>query len=171
MITYIRKWFRDPVFLLALAAGLIAFAVQSGELGTSDTTHRLQATHALWTSETPVLLTSIPTLVARPRWQVAELVWHWTIAADAAGGCGGNLCGAASGFRRVPRKRSNGAQHYCQLQHEYFPVRADRSGLLPISEAIEVRGETGSGGVMALLLATTHLHYTQNLMEKITFSC
>jgi hypothetical protein len=55
MITFIRKWLRDPVFLLALSAGLIAFAVQSGELATSDTTHRLQATHALWTSEPPVL--------------------------------------------------------------------------------------------------------------------
>src|ERR1039457_6215100 len=51
----IRKWFREAVFLLALAAGLIAFAVQSGELATADTTHRLQATHALWTSEPPVL--------------------------------------------------------------------------------------------------------------------
>ena len=46
-----RKWFRDPLFLLALAAGLIAFVVQSGELGTADTTHRVESAHALWTSD------------------------------------------------------------------------------------------------------------------------
>ena len=51
LIRSISRWFRDPVFLLALAAGLIAFVVQSGELGTSDTQYRLQATHALWTSD------------------------------------------------------------------------------------------------------------------------
>ena len=38
----LRRWFRNPLFLLALAAGLIAFVVQSGELGSADTTHRLQ---------------------------------------------------------------------------------------------------------------------------------
>ena len=37
-----RHWLRDPVVLLALAAGLIAFVVQSGELGTADTQHREQ---------------------------------------------------------------------------------------------------------------------------------
>ena len=41
-------------FLLALVAGLIAFVVQSGELGTADTQHRLNSTHAFWTSEPPV---------------------------------------------------------------------------------------------------------------------
>src|ERR1700721_2450136 len=46
--------FRDPVFLLALVAGLLAFVVQSGELGTADTTHRLQTTHWMWTSEPQV---------------------------------------------------------------------------------------------------------------------
>src|SRR3569833_3795127 len=46
--------FRNPVFLLALAAALMAFVVQSGELGTSDTTHRLQSAHSFWTSEPPV---------------------------------------------------------------------------------------------------------------------
>src|SRR5271166_1454928 len=60
MMAYIRRWFRDPVFLLALTAGLIAFAVQSGELATSDTTHRLQATHALWTAEPPVFPREYP---------------------------------------------------------------------------------------------------------------
>ena len=44
-----RFSFSNPVFLLALAAALIAFVVQSGELGSADM-HRLQSTHSFWTS-------------------------------------------------------------------------------------------------------------------------
>ena len=50
----IRRWFHSPLSLLLLATGLVAFVIQSGELGTSDTTHRLQSAHAFWTSEPPV---------------------------------------------------------------------------------------------------------------------
>jgi len=53
-------WSSRPLFLLALAAGLIAFVVQSGELGTADTQHRLNATHALWTSSPPVFPDEYP---------------------------------------------------------------------------------------------------------------
>ncbi len=35
-------------------AFLASLVVQSGELGTSDTTHRLETTHSLWTSDPPV---------------------------------------------------------------------------------------------------------------------
>jgi hypothetical protein len=47
----LRRKLNDPVFLLALVAALGAFAVQSGELGSSDTTHRLQVAHSFWTPE------------------------------------------------------------------------------------------------------------------------
>ena len=67
VIDSIRRWFRDPVFLLALAAGLIAFVVQSGELGTSDTQYRLQATHALWTSDPIVSPNDYPSFGVRGR--------------------------------------------------------------------------------------------------------
>src|SRR5271169_6264523 len=55
-----RGWFRDPVVLLALTACLAAFVVQSGELGTSDTMHRLQTTHSFWTSEPSVFPDEYP---------------------------------------------------------------------------------------------------------------
>ncbi len=51
---------RDPLFLLCLVAALLAFVVQSGELGTSDTTHRLQTTHWLWTAEPQVFPNEYP---------------------------------------------------------------------------------------------------------------
>jgi len=51
---------RRPAFLLGLAAFLTALVVQSGELGTSDTQHRLQATHSFWTSQPAVLPEEYP---------------------------------------------------------------------------------------------------------------
>src|SRR5664279_1582070 len=60
MINRVRRWLSDPRFLLALAGALIALTVQSGELGTADTMHRLQSTHALWTSEPPVFPNEYP---------------------------------------------------------------------------------------------------------------
>ncbi|MGC2549849.1 MAG: hypothetical protein WA437_06270, partial [Candidatus Sulfotelmatobacter sp.] len=50
----------NPLVMLCLAAGLLALVVQSGELGTADTMHRLQATHWLWTSEPQVFPNEYP---------------------------------------------------------------------------------------------------------------
>src|SRR6266481_5028502 len=67
MINRFRRWFRDPAFLVVLAAGLIAFVVQSGDLDSADTAHRLQTTHSLWTSEPPVLPGDYPEFGLRGR--------------------------------------------------------------------------------------------------------
>src|SRR3989442_3891797 len=56
----LRRRLNDPVFLLALVAALDAFAVQSGELGSSDTTHRLQVAHSFWTSDPPAFPQEYP---------------------------------------------------------------------------------------------------------------
>src|SRR5207244_9639447 len=55
-----RQKFSHPLFLLAVVAALGAFVVQSGELGSSDTTHRLQVAHSFWTSEPPVVPQEYP---------------------------------------------------------------------------------------------------------------
>src|SRR5215470_5332211 len=60
MSSRLRVWFRNPLFLLCLTAGLLAFVVQSGELGSADTTHRLQTTHWLWTSQPQVFPSEYP---------------------------------------------------------------------------------------------------------------
>ncbi|HEY6184731.1 MAG TPA: hypothetical protein VIW67_20980, partial [Terriglobales bacterium] len=60
MIGRLRQWSSDPLVLLVLVAGLSAFVIQSGELGTSDTTHRLQTAHSIWTSEPEVLPQEYP---------------------------------------------------------------------------------------------------------------
>src|ERR1700761_6844839 len=49
-----------PLFLLLLITGMFTFLIQSGELGTSDTMHRLQVTHSLWTVQPQVFPNEYP---------------------------------------------------------------------------------------------------------------
>src|SRR5882724_11379056 len=67
MTSHLSRWLRDPLFLLCLAAGLLAFVVQSGELGSADTTHRLQTTHWIWTSQPQVFPNEYPEFGLRGR--------------------------------------------------------------------------------------------------------
>src|ERR1700722_2083347 len=60
MTSRLGRKLRDPLSLLCLAAGLLAFVVQSGELGTAETMHRLQTTHWLWTSQPQVFPNEYP---------------------------------------------------------------------------------------------------------------
>src|ERR1700756_1053734 len=60
MNSRLQRWLRDPLLLLCLVAGLLAFVVQSGELGTADTMHRLQVTHSLWTGQPQVFPNEYP---------------------------------------------------------------------------------------------------------------
>src|SRR5580658_7829015 len=55
-----RTILSSPLSLLLIITALFTFLIQSGELGTSDTTHRLQVTHSLWTSEPQVFPNEYP---------------------------------------------------------------------------------------------------------------
>src|ERR1700732_4839316 len=50
----------QPLSLLLLVTALFTFLIQSGELGTSDTTHRLQVAHSLWTGQPQVFPNEYP---------------------------------------------------------------------------------------------------------------
>src|ERR1700758_3160077 len=50
----------DPRLLLCITTALLAIVVQSGELGSADTMHRLQTAHSFWTSEPPVFPNEYP---------------------------------------------------------------------------------------------------------------
>ena len=167
MIRNIPRWFRDPVFLLALAAGLIAFVVQSGELGTADTQHRLQSAHAFWTAEPPVFPDEYP-----------EFGVH---------GRGGKLqswYGMGQSLLLLPLD-------VVGTYLERLPVFANYDGTDPSVRNIFVSyignilvnvltalvcfrflrqlnfgTKHAVAGVLALLLLTTHLHYSQNMMEN-----
>ncbi len=167
MIQPLRQWFRAPLFLLALAGGLIAFSVQSGELGSADTQHRLQSAHSFWTAEPPVFPQEFP-----------EFGVH---------GRGGRLqswYGIGQSLLMLPAD-------VVGTIVERLPVFADYNGNDPSVRNIIVSYSTNIlvsvltslvcfrflrqlgfkekhavAGVLALLLSTTHLHYTQNMMEN-----
>jgi hypothetical protein len=166
-INPLRNWFRNPLFLLALAAGLIAFAVQSGELGSSDTGHRLQSTHSFWTAEPPVSPEEYPEFGVHGR--DGKLQSYY---------------GIGQSLLMLPAD-------VVGTYIERLPVFADYNGNDPSVRSIVVSYSTNMlvavltalicfrflrqlnfgvkqsvAGVLALLLLTTHLHYTQNMMEN-----
>jgi hypothetical protein len=157
---------RDPLFLLCLTAGLLAVVVQSGELGTADTTHRLQTTHWLWTSEPQVFPNEYPefglhgrggrlyswygigqSLLMLPADLLGTWVANWPIFSD---------------YGDDPAVRSIVVSYTTNIAVNILTAliafRFLRQLRFSVKESV--------AGVLALLFATTHLHYTQNMMEN-----
>jgi hypothetical protein len=149
-----------------MTAGLLAFVVQSGELGTSDTTHRLQATHWLWTSEPQVFPNEYPefglhgrdghlyswygigqSLLMLPADLLGTWISHWSVFAD---------------YTDDPAVRSIVVSYSTNVL----------VNILTALIAFRLLGQLGFSmqesvvGVLALMFCTTHLHYTQNMMEN-----
>jgi hypothetical protein len=166
MNSHLRRWLSDPVVLLCLAAGLLAFVVQSGELGTADTMHRLQTTHWLWTSEPQVFPGDYPefglhgrggrlyswygigqSLLMLPADVVGTWIAHWSIFSD---------------YEDDPAVRSIVVSYGTSILVNVLTVliafRLLRLLRFSVRESVL--------GVLALMLCTTHLHYTQNMMEN-----
>jgi hypothetical protein len=166
MTSRLGQWLRDPLVLLCLTAGLLAFVVQSGELGTSDTTHRLQTAHWLWTSEPQVFPNEYPefglhgrggrlyswygigqSLLMLPADVVGTWIAHWRIFSE---------------YGDDPAVRSIVVSYSSSILLNVLTAlvgfRLLRQLRFSVREAVL--------GVLALLFCTTHLHYTQNLMEN-----
>ena len=166
MRSRLRRWFSDPLVLLCVASGLLAFVVQSGELGTADTMHRLQTTHWLWTSEPQVFPNEYPefglhgrggqlygwygigqSLLMLPADLVGTWVAHWKIFA---------------GYGDDPAVRSIVVSYSTSILVNVLTAlvsfRLLRQLQFSVKESVL--------GVLALMLCTTHLHYTQNMMEN-----
>ena len=162
----VRRWWRSPVFLLALTAGLSAFVIQSGELGTADTTHRLQTSTWLWTEEPQVFPDEYP-----------EFGIH---------GRGGQLYswyGIGQSLLMLPADIVGTKLEQLPVFANYGVDPGVRSIVVSYSTNIlinvlttlvcfrflrQLRFSTRQAvaGVMALLFCTTHLHYAQNMMEN-----
>jgi hypothetical protein len=159
-------WLRDPLVLLCLTAGLLAFAVQSGELGTADTMHRLQTTHWIWTSQPQVFPNEYPefglhgrggqlyswygigqSLLMLPFDLVATWIAHRHVFAD---------------YEDDPAVRSIVVSYSTNILVNVLTAiiafRLLRQLLFSVKESV--------AGVLALMFCTTHLHYTQNMMEN-----
>jgi hypothetical protein len=166
MTSRLRLWLRDPRFLLCLAAGLLALVVQSGELGSSDTTHRLQTTHWIWTSEPQVFPNEYPefglhgrdgqlfgwygigqSLLMLPADVLGTWISHWQI---------------FSGYEDDPSIRSIVVSYTTNILLTVLTAIIAFRFLRQLKFSLR----DSVAGVLALLFCTTHLHYTQNLMEN-----
>jgi len=166
MTSRLGNWFRDPLFLLCLTAGLLAFVVQSGELGTADTTHRLQTAHSLWTSQPQVFPSEYPEFGLHGRggrlysWYgigqsllmlPADLIATWIAAGH-----------GFSGYQDDPAVRSIFVSYTISILVNvltaWIVFRFLRQLRFEVRESVL--------GVLALLFCTTHLHYTQNMQEN-----
>ncbi len=166
-IAPIRSWFRNPLFLLALAAGLIAFVVQSGELGSADTQHRLQSTHAFWTSEPPVFPEEFPEFGVHGRGGRLQSYYGigqslLMLPADVVGTYVGRLAIFASYDDNDPSVRNIIVSYSTNILLSVLTALVCFRFLRQLKFGVR---ETVAG-VLALLLLTTHLHYTQNMMEN-----
>jgi hypothetical protein len=166
MTSRLRRWLTDPLVLLCLVAGLLAFVVQSGELGTADTMHRLQTTHWLWTSEPQVFPNEYPEFGLHGR---DGQLYSWygigqsllMLPADLLGTSIAHLK-AFSDYGDDPAVRSIVASYSTGILVNVLTAlvsfRLLRQLRFTVREAVM--------GVLALLFCTTHLHYTQNMMEN-----
>src|ERR1700677_4789910 len=166
-VVNLRRWFRDPCFLLALAAGLIAFVVQSGELGSADTTHRLQTAHAWWTGQPEVFPNEFPEFGVHGRGGKLQS-WYsmgqslLLLPADMVGAYVARLHIFAEHDDTDPSVRDIIVSYSINILVTVLTTlvcfRFLRQFNFSVTQSVV--------GVLALLLATTHLHYTQNMMEN-----
>ena len=166
MRSRLRRWFSDPLVLLCIASGLLAFVVQSGELGTADTMHRLQTTHWLWTSEPQVFPNEYPefglhgrggqlyswygigqSLLMLPADLIGTWIAHWKIFA---------------GYGDDPAVRSIVVSYSTNILVNVLTALV----AFRLLRQLQFRIRESVLGVLALLFCTTHLHYAQNMMEN-----
>jgi hypothetical protein len=162
-----RGWFRDPLVLLALTAGLTALVVQSGELGTSDTMHRLQTAHSFWTAEPSVFPDEYPEFGLHGR---GGKLYDWygigqpllMLPADVVGTYIERLRVFANYDGTDPSVRDIVVSYSTNI------LLSVVTALLCFHFLRLLMFSTGEAvaGVLALLFCTTHLHYTQNMMEN-----
>ena len=167
LISSTRSRLHQPAFLLALASALIALVVQSGELGSADTQHRLQSAHSFWTSEPPVFPNEYPEFGIHGR-DGSLQSWYGIgqsllmLPFDIIGSCIEGLPLFADYNGNDPSVRNIFVTYSVNILLNVLTaiicLRFLR--LLDFSLFQSVLGSLG------LLLVSTHLHYTQNMMEN-----
>jgi hypothetical protein len=166
-MTNVSRYLRDPLFLLCLTAALATVVVQSGELGSADTMHRLQTAHSWWTSEPAVFPDEYPEFGVHGR---DGRLYDWygigqpllLLPSDIVGTYLEKLPVFADYDDTDPSVRDIFVSFTTNMLISVLTVvvcfRLLRELGFSTSQAV--------AGVLALLFCTTHLHYTQNMMEN-----
>jgi hypothetical protein len=158
-----------PLSLLLLVTALFTFLIQSGELGTSDTTHRLQVAHSLWTGQPQVFPEEYPEFGLHGR-DGRLYAWY----------------GIGQSLLMFPADLVGSAAEHLPLWRSYVRSGEDpaiRSVVVSVSTNVLINVLTALAafrllslfclstkesvaGTLGLLCATTHLHYAQNMTEN-----
>jgi hypothetical protein len=162
-----RRLLQNPRFLLGLAAALIAIVAQSGELGSADTMHRLQTAHSFWTSEPPVFPNEYPEFGLYGR---GGKLYDWygmgqsllMLPADVVGTYIERLPLFRNYRDNDPSVRSIVVSYSTNILVNVLTALVCLRFLLLLGFSTQ----QSVAGVLALLCCTTHLHYTQNMMEN-----
>ena len=157
----------DPRLLLCLVAALLAVVVQSGELGSADTMHRLQTAHSFWTSQPAVFPNEYPEFGVHGR---GGKLYDWY-------GIGQPLLMlpfdiVGTGISKLPIFADYGDND--PTVRNIFVTYSVNALVNVLTALVCLRFLLLLGfdvpqsiaGVLALLFCTTHLHYTQNMMEN-----
>jgi hypothetical protein len=159
----------QPLPLLLLVTALFTFLIQSGEVGSADTMHRLQVTHSFWTGEPQVFPKEYPEFGVHGRGG-ALYAWY----------------GIGQSLLMLPADLVATAVCHLPFWNDYARSEEDpsiRSIVVSISTNVLVNVLTALAtyyllgllgfstvesvaGTLGLLCATTHLHYAQNMMEN-----
>ena len=158
---------RGPRFLLAAIALLSTLLIQSGELGTSDTMHRLQTAHSFWTSEPAVFPQEYPEfgLIGR-----GGRLYSWYGIGQSLLMLPTDMVGTWLG--RLPLfENYDGNDPGVREIFVSFTTNALIAVLtallsLRLLKQFDFSEAQAIAGVLALLFATTHLHYSQNMSEN-----
>jgi len=162
-----KKLINNPVFLLGIVAFLTALLLQSGELGSTDTTRRLQTTHSFWTSAPPVLPEDYPDfgIVGRN-----GKIYAWygmgqsllMLPADIIGTYLERLPQFANLADRDPGIRAIVVSYSTNILVCVLTVLL----CFRFLRLLEFTPNQCIAGALTLLFGTTFLHYTQNMMEN-----
>ena len=165
----IRRVWSSPVALLVVAVALLTAMIQSGELGTADTTRRLQVTHSLWTSAPQVPMADYAEFGSPGR---GGRIYAWYGVGQSLLMLPADMVGTTA--ERAPWWRQYVKSH-ATPQIRAIVVSVSTNVLLNVLTALvvlrflELLGFSrvqSIVGTLALICATTHLHYAQNMQEN-----
>ncbi len=167
MIKDLMRRTQSVAYLLAAIAFLSTFLIQSGELGTSDTMHRLQTAHSFWTGEPAVFPSEYPEfgLIGR-----GGRLYSWYGIGQSLLMLPADIVGTI--LERLPIFDDyNGHDPAVRAVFVSFTTNLLIAVLTALVAyrlllAFDFTVKQAAAGVLALLFATTHLHYEQNMSEN-----